>query len=542
MPNDENNENNESGSGTENENIVESSFALEDEITSELRDIKNAIYGSEVRDAIYNALYELATATSAALNLYVSQLGTYVERAESASNEVEGLYSRAQSIYSDLFKSVASYKVLSESISRLTSVAVVRPETAYIQKTISGKTVWESVDPSLAWNPNGQIISIQVPNPTENDANAVTTVEVADGQWQWSIPPAPQFKSLKVNWKNYNAKDVSSFKDALEYNPNSGEMTLSLRNFLSNLEINPNAVSSSQGVSASMWWSNDHFVLNLNLPVIDTNSTSLEGVSHRAFFVPLDTNDQYHTNTKGGNNDRFNFGVTAYVDTTTDYDSSNDKVKELRDYFEGHDEAVFDGAFIVFRKSVDNNDGNNLYVNFGEKEDSATLNKVLFKDNDDYDSTITVFIPRGGDVTASYTDTQGRTFTRRVHWMTEPWVCKCKGDKSGLAETVKYVPKSKAGTVGGVTAATYGEIKNATRSSTMLLFEHAMYNKKGNKVDWAVTSANSDKYTQSVTLAKKSALGKNKVENSIYDQFMIPIQIIGVSYHLSESDIRIKML
>ena len=164
-------------------------------------------------------------------------------------------------------------------------------------------------------------------------------------------------------------------------------------------------------------------------------------------------------------------------------------------------------------------------------------------DNDDFDSTVAVILPKGGDVTASMIDNQGRMFMRRIHWarQNDPFFeIASGGSKSRFPTYVRFM--SQSALTQNPTAGYKCKNTNGTviKYENAFVFEHAVYGKK-----YANEIGDNSEYTFWDTgdyrKGRKQSGYKdpsNNIEmNKIYDQCLIPIQIIGISFTMGASDV-----
>lgn len=455
----------------------ENKGTIRTKIETYLTSVRSATFGEQVRGAIYDALRTIANEcdddianTHLTVNTTLSNMGNATTLATDAAASAR---SAAETLND--FRNLA--QTIDNAVANYLSIHV--NETDYIQNQNTGS--WTAPAPVVAWN---------------EETN----------RWEYTFTRAPQFKRLQIN-RLLDSTGAAS--DSVAYDPNTGALTLNIVDKLYNLQVSANSVNHNfTGDLAVFGYDGSRPYLRISVPR-GMPGDGAQNFQRRPFIL----NDLYVT---GAAQFQHNANNPPYFSrqSLVSRDSVIDQDTERATTYGAND---FDAAIIIFRKSVDNSTGNTLNRNFVKKTANA-----LLKNNVDYDSTVSVFLPKGGQATAAFVDAQGRTFTRRVRWLTEPWYLVLSGGAKNTWPTAKLTADSD-----------YTTGKKAETYSNAFLFENAKYGTKGDAVEWSWQSAGTYKNTK--LKGSKCNPATNIANNKMYNQFLIPERIIGIRFLAEET-------
>ena len=533
---------------------IEYPFEFEGDVQKYTEKIKSLRYGNQVRSSIAESINVLAAKVQKALNDYVGEIKTKHDAVDSAYQEVSSQYLDIQNYIIEINRFITTYNSLKDAIENYSNATLETSD--YTETTVrTGVKRWTPQAPTMTWVDNNVIVENEETHEME---------ERNLGYWLWTVPRCPEFRTL--NWEWVYKKPGVTYEDSISFDPNEGILNIKARDFLSDMQIIARKIRFDQQPTASMQIAaNGKHQLTLELPQGPAGSGS-EGLANRPYFYTLYEADDSAWLPNASNPPYF--GKGPLVDLITTFGENNQTITYLGDFFDENSdyEYIYDGVYITFRKSVDNYTGgtkfNLLRNNFGTSPTGE-----LATNNVDFDSTITIFLPREQSATVTFVDDQGRTYCRRVHWMTksESWV-EAVGQvdgtgkpKANLATVDRFMTYSQfeliKDTQGLVAARTFNNSNNVDEHFYMLLFEDAFMPgkgtaRKGCTPDWAATS---DTYRNNndVAYGQSSDFRLNDIQttnlktqtdnaegmNHRYDQFLIPIKVVGVSYHLNEKDI-----
>ena len=522
---------------------MEQPFNLKPTVAKETTKISNARYGRDVRDAIVKSIDTLADKTSEVLNDYVGDIVNRNNQVTQTAQSIQGLYDTAVVQADKISTIVGDYSDLASSIENFTNIQVETVEWTS-EDAGNGNISW-TANASLEWIPQTTTITRIDPETGESYEETVNT-----GYWKWNIPRWPNINNVRWNWVNKQT-DPDLYKNHVSYNPTTGILDVYAKDYLSDLTLVAFRRTYTQDPTATLVYSQDADKYTLRLGLSEGPAgAGATAANYRPFYYTLYEADESVYRQKQSNRPKFYKGTlfestTVFVDPE---DITNSQIEKLGNFYANDSvfNDLFDGVYVTFRKSVDNNVENatehKLNNNFGTS--STAINTKLLDKNDDYDSTVTVYVPKGQSVFATYTDKYNRTFGRRVYFINETMYEIVGGLSSNIASRDRFITESEYNRLDGND--TFDIVQTFDPKQNMLVFENAVQcasTPKGNVGDWAaakdgVVDDNDQpiKYSHSTDLniVKSSPVGKLNT-NYQYDQFMIPILVTGVIFKMPES-------
>lgn len=481
---------------------------VQDSIKTFLDAIKTAVYGEDVRGSIHDAIKTIADG----VDVQMTSLATIQTSAQSIVNGYENNKAVITTALNKAGELSTALNELQDSIDDFTTPEVT--ELKYVES--NSQWVAEGT-PGLAYDRER-------------------------GKFVFSFVAAPAFNKNV----DFTVDDLATSPSG-NYNPNTGLFSITIPNLIKNefrniqFAIN-NIAPNDQNVypsEPSASYNPNTGVLTMNIRQGKNGTSALEAIEtlvNRPFIMDdLYVNNQL-AQTPSGNC----FGMGSVV--------SRDHVLNLEEdaiIFPGAND--FDAVFIIFRKTVDNNSGFSLNKNFSSKTSQSDIDKekntVFMADNTDYDSTVTVFLrkPSGkpGDkrstAMASFIDAKNRIITRKVHWISENHHQICSGGATktypviGLEADSDHNSETPAGIQVGEAFTNAFIFENAIMKPSATTAYKAVDH--GDAPEWVWTALNT--YSADTFVNSSYNPVVNKINNRRFNQCLIPIRIIGISFGMS---------
>lgn len=460
---------------------------IQNAIASHLASIKNARFGSDVRDSIHKAIDAVAgecDSQLASINTNISKAISDATLGAASAREAATLAAQAKSEVNDTLLEMRDAVHAATDFKEASAT-----ETDYVQQS-SG--AWVGKTPTLKW-------------------------KGTDGNWEYTFTHAPRFTNLSVSRTPYSRVNTD---DTVTYNPNTGNLHINLIEPLSRLRVITNDAPYAESKPLNSYSYVDGVPeLKIWIPR-GTPGKGVEAIDHRPFIL----SDLYVSPVDAFNHGKW-FESQSLVNRDAIIDSDSGKVT-----VRGANE--FDAVLITLRKTVENTSSFTLLNNYGG---SAKDNKKNFlANNTDFDSSVTVFLrkpiasigEKRTSVTAAFVDNQGRLLTRRIHWLAEDHHLVVSGGAKKAYPDRRFVADTD------YTSSLGTQVGDAYTGA--FLFENAKLGKDGDRSEWVKTSSG---YSNQSYWDKGYNPTTNIAMNKRYNQALIPMRIIGISFSKTTDDV-----
>lgn len=494
--------------------MAESVFTstISSQITDCLNNIMTAEYGETVRENITKALRIIGQTVDDALN----DMYKNIVNKSNLIEQNKALYDQYKTEATTAADTLKDFKnVVSSVEERLAAISNIKTETISYERNSGG-----------GWS------------PVSNRRITSTTKANGEVEWTFHTPGVPLFKNIRIERKPLpkNDQELLAYKDSVDYNINTGEIVVSLADPMKRLRVVGNvlegrSVNTGEILPTSLDYASDGApVLSLSLPRGPDGSAG-DQLVYRTFFVPKNKALYNNADTSFGPSYIFGEQVLPQLDNAAHISYSNN-VNEIQYYSLKADQTPkFDAVLITFRKSINNTSGFEI--------SGVNTSGLSFPDNYDYDSTVTVFVPRGGQATAMMVDRMGRVLTRRVYWLDKTMYRAYSGGSKKVGSTAAKAPVTSivSDLSGGWSSV------NQFNAGRGLLFSHCHIDKvkKGSNV---ISAGDDPEYSYSsdgnYTYNKEDKCWDptaNRGYNEFCDRFMIPVFVQGIIYQLDDSSL-----